>query len=116
MKQLLKTSMIVGLFLILSSFTNNSDLDFIGTYGSSENDPANIKLKLNADKTFTYTDFSNTKKKVDVNGNYVVKNNTIYLKNYLSDVSFHTKWKITKDGKMAKSRKGITYYSLEKKQ
>ena len=105
----------MGLFLFLSSFTNDSDLNFVGTYGISEDDPAKIELILNTDKTFSYTDFSNRKKKVDVKGTYEVQNNTVFLKDYNSDVSFHTKWKITNNGKVAKSRKGITFYSLLRK-
>jgi hypothetical protein len=114
MKKLIKTPFIVILLLTLFSFTRITELDFVGTYGASENDPARIELRLNKDKTFTYKDLSNPDKQIDVKGNWEAKNNEILLKNYDLEFSFHTKWKISEDGMIAKSRKGMTFYTLGK--
>jgi len=115
MKKLIKIPFIIIILLTLFSFTQITDLDLIGTYGVSENDPARIELTLNKDKTFTYKDLSNAAKQIDVKGNWEVKNNKILLKDYDSEFSFHTKWKISKDGMVAKSRKQMTFYTLGKK-
>jgi len=115
MKKLIQTTGIAALLLSIFSFTNEAELPFVGIYGVSESDPAQIELTLNADHTFTYQDFSNPVKKIDVHGNWEVRNNRIVLKDYLYEFPFHSKWKITKNGMMAKSRKGLTYYSLGKK-
>ncbi len=115
MKKLIKTSFIIGALFTMLSFASVSESDFTGVYGVSENDPTNIELVLNKDQTFTYKDFSNLTKKIDVTGNWELKNKHIVLKNYTSEFSFHTKWKITKEGMIAKSRKGITFYTLVKK-
>jgi hypothetical protein len=115
MKKLINTPFSVILLLTLFSFTQITELDFVGTYGVSENDPARIELRLNKDKTFTYKDLSNSDKQIDVKGNWEAKNNEILLKNYDSEFSFHTKWKISEEGMVAKSRKGMTFYTLVKK-
>lgn len=115
MRKIIQAPFIVIILLTLFSFTGITELDFVGTYGVSENDPARIELTLNKDKTFTYKDLSNPAKPIDVKGNWSVKNNEILLKNYDSEFSFHTKWKIMKDGMVAKSRKGMTFYTLIKK-
>ena len=115
MRKIIQAPFIVIILLTLFSFTGITELDFVGTYGVSENDPARIELTLNKDKTFTYKDLSNPAKPIDVKGSWSVKNNEILLKNYDSEFSFHTKWKIMKDGMVAKSRKGMTFYTLIKK-
>ena len=115
MKNTIQTSLIVIVIITLSSFTQVAELDYAGTYGVSENDNSKIELTLNKDKTFTYKDLSNSAKPIDVKGNWEVKNNKIILKDYESECSFHSKWKISKDGKLAESRKGLTFYSLIKK-
>lgn len=115
MRKIIQTPFIVIILLTLFSFTGITELDFIGTYGVSENDSARIELTLNKDKTFTYKDLSNPDKQIDVKGNWSAKNNEILLENYDSEFSFHSKWKIIKDGMVAKSRKGMTFYTLIKK-
>lgn len=116
MKNYIKTLLFLGLILSLSSFTESGTSNFVGTYGVSENNPAGIELVLNEDNTFTYKDFSNKAKPIDVGGKWELKNNKILLKNTSTNISFHNKWRITKDGKFAKSRKGLAYYSLLKLQ
>ena len=115
MKKNIQTSFIAALLLTLSSFVNSTPTEFTGVYGVSENDPSQIELTLNEDKTFSYKDFSNPSKKIDVNGNWELKNKHIHFINYSSVYSFHSKWKIVDHGKVAKSRKGITFYTLVKK-
>ena len=115
MKNTIQIAFIAALLFILSSFINSTSSGFTRVYGVSENDPSAIELTLNEDKTFTYKDFSNPSKKIDVKGNWELKNKHIHLVNYNSEYSFHAKWKIVKDGMVAKSRKGMTFYSLERK-
>jgi hypothetical protein len=114
MKNLIRISAFVVLFSALSSFTKNADNQYTGTYGVSEGDHSGIRLTLNEDKTFTYTDFSNPSKKIDVSGNWEVKRNVVILTNYTSAYSFHTNWKIEQNGEVAKSRKGLCFYTLGK--
>jgi uncharacterized protein (DUF2147 family) len=114
MKTGIKLLSLAAFIFVLMSFTNVEDSSFIGTYGVPESDPNVIELTLNADNTFTYKDFSNPDKKIDVRGNWEAKNEVVVLKNYTSDFSFHHKWKIKMDGKVAKSRKGMTFYTLRK--
>lgn len=104
----------VAFAFVLTSFTDTPTYNFIGTYGVSENNPNAIELTLNEDNTFTYKDFSNTKKRIDVTGNWMVKNNVITLSNHSSKFSFHDKWTIKMNGQVAKSRKGLTFYTLMK--
>jgi hypothetical protein len=115
MKKIILTPFILIILLTLFSFTTPNELDFVGTYGVSENDPASIELTLNKNKTFTYMDLSNPNEQLNVTGDWEVKNNKILLKNYTSEFAFHTKWKILKEGMVAKSRKGMTFYTLVKK-
>jgi hypothetical protein len=115
MKKIIQTTFITGVLLTLFSFTIKSEFNFAGTYGVTANDPSAIELKLNEDKSFTFKDFSNPEKQIDVKGNWEIKNNQVHLKNYNSEFSFHTKWKILNDGTVAKSRKGLTFYTLCKK-
>ena len=115
MKKTTQTSLIIILILTLCSFTQVAELDYTGAYGVSENDPSRIELRLNKDKTFTYQDLSNSAKPINIKGNWEMQHNKVILKNYESEFDFHTKWKITNEGKVAKSRKGLTFYSLVKK-
>ncbi|MDP1803063.1 MAG: hypothetical protein Q8L81_17005 [Bacteroidota bacterium] len=112
MKNIIKIVVVVVLLITTSSFTNKIKYDFIGTYGVPDNDPAQIKLTLLDDHTFIYQDFSNPQKKIDVKGNWELKGKLVVLKDHNSQYSFHNKWKFLKDGQVAKSRKGMTYYSL----
>lgn len=114
MKKILQTSFFAVMLLSLVSFTAEPAQPFLGTYGVSQDDPSAIQLTLNADATFTFQDFSNPDRPIDVSGNWEVKNNHILLSGSDSSPSFHSKWKIVKDGMVAKSRKGITFYSLGK--
>jgi len=114
MKNVFRTFAFALFFVTLSSFSWTSEKEITGTYGVSDNDPSGIKLTLNEDHTFTYTDFSNPSKKIDVSGNWELKRNVVVLTNYTSDYSFHTNWKIEQNGEIAKSRKGLCFYTLGK--
>ena len=89
--------------------------DFALVYLKNDESTHEIELTLNKDKTFTYQDLSNSSKQINVRGNWEVKNNTIFLKNAESAFPFHHKWKITQKGTVAKSRKGMSFYTLHKK-
>ena len=115
MTKTLQTLWILSLALILSSFSDKQEVNVIGTYGVSDNDPTQIELILNVDSNFSYQDFSNSSKPINVRGNWELQNGQVILKDYNSELSFHSKWKISKDGKMIKSRKRMTFYTLAKK-
>ncbi|MFK7949149.1 MAG: hypothetical protein AB8G11_16280 [Saprospiraceae bacterium] len=103
------------LFFVITSFSFVASTNsFVGTYGVTNNNPNVIELTLNEDFSFIYKDFSNPKKKIDIQGKWKVENETIFLKEESSSFSFHNKWKIEKNGKVAKSRKGMTFYTLMK--
>lgn len=114
MQKIIKTLLFTAFLLGLMSFTTATNADVIGTYGVGADNPNTIELVLNADNTFTYKDFSDAQKPIDVQGNWEIKRDVIVLKNYTSNFSFHNKWKIKMDGKVAKSRKGMTFYRLVK--
>lgn len=98
--------------LLLSSFSFTNPYDFIGTYGVSEADPAQIQLVIRADQTFTYQDMSSASNKINVSGSWTYTNGKVTLTDAKSDVRFHNVWSIEKDGQVAKSRKGLSFYRL----
>lgn len=112
MKPALKTlSVIVTSFLFIS-FNDVTSNNFIGTYGVSGSDPSDIKLTINADHTYTYQDFSDSKNTISVSGNWTIKGNKVLLENNDTGKKFHTVWTFTDNGHVAKSRKGLLFYRL----
>lgn len=87
---------------------------FIGTYGVGPNNPSKIELTINEDHSFSYQDYSNPSKEIDVSGTWEIQSGKIVLMNYYSLFSIHDKWKIEEHGMIAKSRKGMTFYTLHK--
>ena len=98
--------------IFLTSFTDKNTNEFIGTYGVSASDPSQIKLTINSDNTFYYQDFSAPDKKIIIKGNWTIKGKKVLLKDNGTNGKFHDVWTILEDGKVAKSRKGLTYYRL----
>lgn len=96
--------------IFLSSFTNKSSNEFIGTYGVSASDASQIKLIINADHTFYYQDFSISDKKIATKGSWTLRGNKVVLKN--NGLKFHNVWTFEKNGEVAKSRKGLSFYRL----
>lgn len=115
MKKLSEILFLTVLFAISFAFTEMPVSNFTGIYEVSANDPSQIKLVLNDDHSFSYQDYSNSDYKIEVDGKWEFKNNTIKLICNDSDLKFHSKWKISDDGQVAKSRKGMTFYSLRRK-
>jgi hypothetical protein len=112
MKNVLKFSMAAFAIALSVAFTNPSNEGLDITYGVSENDPSQIELQLNSNFEFTYQDFSDPNQKIKTAGTYTLDKNTVVLSSR-SDVSkFHDKWKLSDDKKTAKSRKGLTFYTL----
>lgn len=112
MKITIKILMLVTLFVLLSSFTRSTQSSFIGTFGVTASNPSQIKLVLNADHTFYYQDFSVTSQQITVNGKWTLKGKNVLLKANNPTKRFHKVWSFDKDGKVAKSRLGLTYYRL----
>lgn len=112
---LIKVLKVTLLLFVLMSFSMvSSTSNFVGTYGVTPDNPNVIELTLKEDFSFTYKDFTNPQKKIDTQGKWTVKNGVVLLKPQSSAFSFHHKWKINEDGTVAKSRKGMTFYTLMK--
>ena len=115
MKRLgLQLSFLVVLCAIYS-FTPVSNSSIYGVYGVSENDPSSIELTINKDQTFSFIDNSNPNKQINVSGKWEQKGRYIVLENDEYAHSFHQKWRVVKNGEVAKSRKGMTFYTISKK-
>jgi len=115
MKTALKLSLIASIIFICSSFTTEKSNGLDLTFGVSESDPSQIELNLDNDFTFSYQDLSATSQKIIVKGRYVVKNNKIHLIAEDDQIQFHDTWKISDDQSVARSRKGISFYTLRRK-
>ncbi len=96
------------------AFTSGIDEGVDITYGVSESDPSGIELHLTKNFEFTYQDFSNPDDKIQVQGTYTMKNEKIELVSDTDEVKFHNKWTLSDSRMKAKSRKGISFYSLHK--
>lgn len=101
--------------ILMLSFTEKNTVEFIGTYGVSDSDPSQIKLTINSDHSFYYQDFSISDKKIIVNGNWTLDGKKIVLSSNKPVRKFHNVWTFEKNGQIAKSRKGLTFYRLGKK-
>lgn len=102
------------MILVLTSFTDKDAVPFVGTYGVGDSDPSQIKLVINSDHSFYYQDFSVYDKKVRVNGNWTLEGKKVVLNALGSAKKFHHLWTFEKNGLVAKSRKGLTFYRLMK--
>lgn len=98
--------------LVLFSFVSEPRLPFIGTYGVGDSDPSQIRLTLNEDHSYAYCDFSDPTKKINVNGTWMQKGKTVVLSIPASGYAFHNKWTFDEKGRIAKSRKGLSFYRL----
>lgn len=114
MKQL-SCSIIIGILAITCFGFSTATKGLNATFGVSENDPSQIELKLHDNFTFSYQDLSNSTNAIYTQGKYSVKNETIFLDAVNNTVDFHSKWKLSDDGTIAKSRKGMCFYRLMKK-
>lgn len=112
MKKAIKSLVMVAVIIFLSSFKNVDG--FIGKYGVSASDPAQIKLVINSDHTFYYQDFSVSSKKIVVNGTWTTKRGKVHLKDNRPGNKFHNVWAFADNGQTAKSHKGLTFYRLAK--
>ncbi|TND08331.1 MAG: hypothetical protein FD123_2362 [Bacteroidetes bacterium] len=107
----------VSTALVIMSFQGKQPLENVktGTYGvcncdNSGEGSVQVELTINEDKTFRYVDNSNPAKKVDIQGNWTLQDNTILLKNYQPGLPVSNKWKI--DEKCIKSRNGLVFTRL----
>ena len=115
MKSIIKLTIGIYTIFVCFSFTlpNNNGLNV--TYGVSNDDPSQIELALNSNYTFTYQDLSIKTKKIMVEGTYHLKKDKIILNSDNEQINYHNKWKISDNGLSIKSRKGLTFYTLQKK-
>lgn len=88
-----------------------------GKYGvcTCDNGEENLKrfeLIISEDNTFQYFDNTNSNNIIDLKGSWIREKNTIYLKNFSSDIEIHSKWIIDDNEKCLKSRKGLNFMRL----
>jgi hypothetical protein len=114
MKKTIKILAAAITFMFLSSFAEKFKNGFTGTYGVSASDPAQIKLILRPDHTFYYQDFSDSGRKIAVDGNWTFTGKKVILTNTGPRAKFHDVWTFAEHGQVAKSRKGLTFYRLKK--
>ncbi len=108
-------ALVLSAFLFTSfAFKNAPGSEIYGTYGISKNDKAKVGLTIKEDKTFSYRYYSGMNKLTEAQGKWEMKNGKVILTDFPSDLSFHTKWKITDNGMVAKSRKGLNFYRFVK--
>lgn len=115
MKSTLKFTLALLTIIICFAFVGKNNNGIKATFGVSAEDPSQIELQLNKDYTFHYQDFSFPSEKIEVEGTYTVNNNKIHLMPNEGQAEFHDQWKIVENGTVAKSRKGLTFYTLRKK-
>jgi hypothetical protein len=116
MKKIALLSIVIIAFAS-SSFKTKPDRTLkTGTYGvcdceKNSGAPVSIELIMKDDHTFHYID-NVSGKKIDVTGNYTIKGNTIYLKDYTSTSAIHSRWTIDANEKCLKSRKNLEWIRL----
>jgi hypothetical protein len=106
-KVLIGVLVLIGLF----SFKNKQKLNVklvTGTYGVCNGNNI-LSLKLKDDSTFQFTDNTNPNNKLSISGNWELNNNTIVLKNTVSETNFHNKWKFDFKYNCIKSRKELLF-------
>lgn len=108
----MKTTLITVLIWMLLAFAPVESPEFIGTYGASENDPAQISLTIKADHTYTYTDYSSRLNKINSTGTWSEKGQKVVLTDNNGKKNFHRIWTFHNAAKQAKSHKGMTFYTL----
>jgi hypothetical protein len=114
MKKTIKLLTIITTSFLILSFTGINANEYTGTYGVGSTDPSQIKLIIHSDHTFYYQDYSDPNEKIVVNGNWIVKGKKMVLHGNNTAKKFHNIWTFEKDGQVAKSRKGFTFYRLTK--
>ncbi|KAB1065550.1 copper resistance protein NlpE [Salibacter halophilus] len=95
------------------SFNIGSEKDVSGTYGGCCVE-SKVVLVLNEDQTFEYRDHSDVNNKITTSGSWALDGNVIQLSNYDAPQKIHHKWRVEKNGKAIKSRKGLAFYRLVK--
>lgn len=111
MKNALRSTILLLCVFMLASFSSKSESDVSGVYGVCGVEVTIVELSLNADHTYSYIDRSNSLAPIELTGTWEEKGNHIELSSN-SDHKFHNKWKISNDGTVAKSRKGMSFYRL----
>jgi hypothetical protein len=112
--KLIKTILFSAILITTFAFKNAPESEIFGTYGVSKSDPAKIGLTIKEDKTFSYRDYSVMNKIIEVQGTWELKNNKIILQGHTSKFPYGSKWRIEKEGKAVRTRKGLEFIRLAK--
>lgn len=116
MKKFFQVLSLALCLVAVMSFKSVSERDMIGIYGGIKDDPGKIQLQINADHTFTYQDHSNPNQIVVITGRWEKQEEFIVLKDYVATYKLHDIWKVSADGKVARSKMGITIHTLLKQE
>jgi hypothetical protein len=112
MKKLTQSILLAGIAVILFAFTPKNETSFVGTCGVSPSNSSQITLRIFANQTYYYQDFSVPNQKIISRGRWFQAGNTLTLQVENAQKNFHRVWKFSLEGKLAKSRKGLCFYSL----
>ena len=93
---------------MFSAFKSEPNESLTGTFGSPDK---TIQLVIKDDHSFLYTNFSSAKEPLIVSGTWKAKNNKIHLTT-TGQARYHHVWKISPDGRTAKSQNGLLWYTL----
>lgn len=108
----MKTFLLALIAWALLAFMPIETPSFVGVYGSSDSDPVQIRLTIHADHTYSFQDYSNPKRKINSSGSWSEKGNKVHLVDATAKTRFHRIWTFHNEGKQAKSRKGMSFYTL----
>lgn len=112
MNRTIKSIIITSILAICFAFTSEKKEGLEITYGVSSSNPSSVELRLTKDFEFTYRDYSDPGRKIDVKGTYTLQNEKVVLTTSQKQVRFHDKWKLTDNRGAARSRKGLAFYRL----
>jgi hypothetical protein len=108
MKKSMKIFVLCSIVFILSAFKSEPNESLTGTFGSPDK---TIQLIIKDDHSFLYTNFSSPTKPLIVSGTWEAKNKKVHLKTS-GPARYHKVWKISPDGRTAKSQNGLLWYTL----
>lgn len=116
MKNLLLIPVLALSLFAVMSFKSVTEKDMVGMYTIAAGSYSKIELKINADHTFSYQDYTDMNNIVIVSGRWEKQEEFIVLKDYVTTHKFNDIWKVSADGKTARSKAGIIIYTLEKRE
>ena len=110
----IKIALVLISSLFLFAYSSPTDKGIEAIYGITSHSDSPILLTLHDDFTFSYRDLSNPNRLLRVSGTYTKTRNKIEFQVPSNSKKFHSKWRIIEGGNAAKSRSGLSFYTLRK--